>query len=79
MAVQGPARAGVRYQWLEGDLRRAVDERRGGLVRDVVGCLRFAPRATHSTFRWSDPWPATSLALQLLGRGSAKLARRRRG
>jgi predicted ATP-grasp superfamily ATP-dependent carboligase len=79
MAVQGPARAGVRYQWLEGDLRRAVDERRGGLVRDVVGCLRFAPRATHSTFRWSDPWPATSLALQLLGRSPAKLARRRGG
>jgi predicted ATP-grasp superfamily ATP-dependent carboligase len=77
MAAQPPARAGVRYQWLEGDLRRAVDERRRGLLRDVVDCLRFAPRATHSTWKWSDPWPATALALDLLGRGPRKVRRRR--
>jgi hypothetical protein len=67
----------VRYQWLEGDLRRAVDEHRGGLVRDVVDCLRVAGRATHSTWQRSDPAPAARLALDLLGRGPRKLWRRR--
>ena len=33
---------GVRYQWLEGDLRRALVERRGGLAADLAGSLRYA-------------------------------------
>lgn len=76
MPAQPPGQAGVRYQWLEGDLRRAVDERRGGLVRDVVDCLRVAPKATHSTWHRADPWPATALGLELLGRGAGKATRR---
>jgi predicted ATP-grasp superfamily ATP-dependent carboligase len=78
MPAQPPARPGVRYQWLEGDLRRALDERRGGLVADVVDCLRFARGATHSTWRARDPWPVTALCLDLVGRGAGKAVRRRR-
>ncbi|TDC05742.1 hypothetical protein E1267_18745 [Nonomuraea longispora] len=52
------ARPGVRYQWLEGDLRRAVVERRSGLVADLVGTVRFAGGAAHSTLSLHDPLPA---------------------
>ena len=78
MEVQALPSAEVRYQWLEGDLRRALEERRGGLVCDVVNCLGFALGATHSTWHRSDPWPAAALALELLGRGPRKVLPRRR-
>ncbi|MET8993263.1 ATP-grasp domain-containing protein [Nonomuraea wenchangensis] len=52
------ARPGVRYQWLEGDLRRAAVERRGGLLLDLAGTLRFAAGAVHSTLSLRDPVPA---------------------
>ncbi|MEU6726935.1 ATP-grasp domain-containing protein [Nonomuraea wenchangensis] len=52
------ARPGVRYQWLEGDLRRAAVERRGGLLPDLAGTLRFAAGAVHSTLSLRDPAPA---------------------
>lgn len=64
----GIARAGVRYHWLEGDLRRARVERRGGVVRDVLGCLRYAPGATHSIWRRDDPRPALRWSATLLRR-----------
>jgi hypothetical protein len=48
----------VRYQWLEGDLRRAAVERRGGLLLDLAGTLRFAAGAVHSTLSLRDPAPA---------------------
>ena len=58
-------RPGVRYQWLEGDLRRALSERRGGLVRDVLGVLR--PRRGTAGAIWStrDPGPALRHTLRL--------------
>jgi predicted ATP-grasp superfamily ATP-dependent carboligase len=52
-----PPREGLRLHWLEGDLRRAVAERRRGLVRDVVGCLGYAVGAEHTLIRLDDPWP----------------------
>ncbi|MEZ7125623.1 ATP-grasp domain-containing protein [Nonomuraea sp. AD125B] len=52
------ARPGVRYQWLEGDLRRAAVERRHGLLLDLAGTLRFAAGAVHSTLSLRDPAPA---------------------
>lgn len=54
----GAARPGVRYQWMEGDLRRAFAERRGGLLRDLLGCLRYARGAVHSVWSPEDPRPA---------------------
>ncbi len=48
---------GMRYQWLEGDLKRALCERRGGLVSDVVSCFRFSHGAVHAVWERNDPWP----------------------
>jgi hypothetical protein len=36
-----PAHA-VLFQWLEGDIQRALTERRGGLARDLAGILLYA-------------------------------------
>ena len=49
---------GVRYQWLWGDLRRAVIEARGGRLADVLGCLAYARGAVHGIWSTEDPWPA---------------------
>jgi predicted ATP-grasp superfamily ATP-dependent carboligase len=62
------ARAGIRYQWLEGDLRAAREDSQGTL-RDVAGCLRYGRGANASIWNVRDPWPgayaATKLTLQL--------------
>lgn len=71
------AQPGVRYQWLEGDLRRAAAERRGGLMADLTHTLRFAPRATHSIMDLRDPAPARHHIGQLLRRGVTPALRRR--
>jgi len=57
--------AGIRFQWLEGDLQRALVQRRGGLVRDVLGCLFYAPGAVHTLWRWHDPVPTVRFLLDL--------------
>ena len=54
------ARPGVRYQWGSADLRRAVRERRGGLVRDLAGTAVYAVRAQHSVADLRDPGPAVA-------------------
>lgn len=69
------ARPGVRYAWLEGDLRRAASQRRGGLLRDVARTLSHGRRATHSIASWSDPLPAGDHGLALLRRGLRKARR----
>jgi predicted ATP-grasp superfamily ATP-dependent carboligase len=56
-----PVKAGVRFQWLEGDLNRALRQRRGGLLNDVSDCLRYAPGAVHTLWRRDDPLPAVRL------------------
>jgi predicted ATP-grasp superfamily ATP-dependent carboligase len=64
LATRRPAGApvdaapGVRYQWLWGDVARALVERRGGVARDLLDTGRFAVRANHSVWRVGDPWPA---------------------
>lgn len=62
---------GRRYQWLAGDLRRAVVERRGGLARDVWGSFRYAPGAVQSVVSRRDPRPA----LQRLGTVPGRILR----
>lgn len=52
------ARPGVRYQWLAADLRRALVERRGGVLTDLAGCLARAPFARQSVWELSDPAPS---------------------
>lgn len=78
-------RTGVRFQWLEGDLRRAWRQRRGGLLHDVIDCLSYSRGAVHTLWRRNDPMPAVrfgaSMAKEILGRvgigGSNGAARRR--
>jgi predicted ATP-grasp superfamily ATP-dependent carboligase len=60
------AGSGVRYSWWEGDLRRALQERRGGAARDLVGALGAGVGATHSITRLRDPLPAWSQARRLV-------------
>ena len=66
------AGGGVRYSWWEGDLRRALLERRGGAARDLVGALRAGVGATHSILRLSDPLPALSQARRLIAEQAAR-------
>jgi predicted ATP-grasp superfamily ATP-dependent carboligase len=65
-------RPGVRYQWLEGDLSRAVRERRGGFAADVADCLRFAPSAHHAVWSRGDLAPTVRSLLHLAGTAGAK-------
>jgi hypothetical protein len=53
-----PARMGVRFQWLEGDIQRVLIERRGGLVRDLADTLLYSRGAVHGVWRLSDPMPS---------------------
>ena len=53
-----PARMGVRFQWFEGDIQRALIERRGGLVRDLADTLLYTRGAVHGVWRMSDPMPS---------------------
>src|SRR5206468_440676 len=57
-------RTGVRYHWLGGDLRRALVERRGGLLRDVASCVAWSPGTVNGVWSAKDPRPA----LRSLGR-----------
>jgi predicted ATP-grasp superfamily ATP-dependent carboligase len=68
----GDARAGVRYQWLWGDLRRALEERRGGLARDLLDTARYARGATHSVWRLDDPRPTARYLRLMLVRSIGK-------
>jgi predicted ATP-grasp superfamily ATP-dependent carboligase len=61
------ATPGIRYHWMEGDLRRALVERRQGMMRDLAGCFYYARGAVHSVWAPDDPRPALR-ALRLLGR-----------
>ena len=64
------ARPGVRYHWGTADLRRALRERRGGLLGDVAGTAAYALGAVHSVAKLRDPGPAVArLAGAVLGRG----------
>jgi hypothetical protein len=49
---------GARYQWLEGDLRRAARERRGGLLSDLWGTLSYSRGTVPGIWNPRDPRPA---------------------
>lgn len=55
------ARAGVRFLWTAGDLRRAAAERRGGFMRDVWSTLRWFRGAQTSVWDFSDVGPTVHL------------------
>lgn len=64
-------RIGTRYQWLEGDLRRA--RAADAWTRENLRALRYALRATHSVWSPSDPRPALH-HLAVLGRRGMRKA-----
>lgn len=64
--VRRDAPAGVRYQWLEGDLRRAALERRGGAIADFVETLRFSRGACGPVLAPTDPGPALARARKMV-------------
>jgi predicted ATP-grasp superfamily ATP-dependent carboligase len=63
---------GLRYQWLELDLRRALVERRGGVMKDLVDTLSFARRATHTMCTRDDLGPAIDYLFRLCLRASQR-------
>jgi len=58
--VEGPieARPGVRYHWLEGDLKRSLRQRRGGALKDFISCIGYAPGTVGAVWAKGDPGPA---------------------
>lgn len=59
------ADGGARFQGLRTDLRRARHQRRGGLVRDIVDTVAYAPGAHHSCLSVRDPLPVIDELLRL--------------
>ena len=53
----GPV-AGLRFQWMEGDIRRALAERRGGIIDDIWSCLTYSRGAVHCIWSARDPRPS---------------------
>ena len=66
----GDARTGVRYQWLEGDVRAAAD------FGDLLGAARWWHGAVGPLGSVADPAPAFAHAVDLVGRASRKLRSR---
>ena len=50
-------RAGTRYQWFEGDLRRALAAARGERLRELSSCIRYRRGAIDSLWSRDDPAP----------------------
>jgi predicted ATP-grasp superfamily ATP-dependent carboligase len=73
-AEAGDARPGVRYQWLEGDLRAARERSRGPL-RDAAGCLRYGIGAGAGIWSARDPLPGLLTAGTLLSQTARLMAK----
>jgi predicted ATP-grasp superfamily ATP-dependent carboligase len=63
LPVIGTPRIGMRYHWLESDLRQAVQERTG-----ITGTLRYALGARHGIWDRRDPGPGLRHVGRLAGR-----------
>jgi predicted ATP-grasp superfamily ATP-dependent carboligase len=73
----GDARAGVRYQWLEGDLRAAREYPRGAW-REAMACLRYRKGGTAGIWSATDPLPGLLTAWTLLVLAARLTAKRRK-
>ena len=67
---------GVRYSWLGGDLRRALAERRGGLLPDLAATVRAWPGAAHPVADPADRGPGRRLPLLAADQTASWLRRR---
>jgi predicted ATP-grasp superfamily ATP-dependent carboligase len=77
-AERRDGRPGVRYQWMEGDLKAARERSRGALG-DLGDCLRYATRAHGAIWSASDPLPGARAAAALLAGGLGVIGAKRRG
>jgi predicted ATP-grasp superfamily ATP-dependent carboligase len=66
--VEAP-RDGVRYHWLESDLRRAVSERQG-----LAGSIGYAIGSRHGLWDAEDPGPAALHVKRLAGRALRRVS-----
>jgi predicted ATP-grasp superfamily ATP-dependent carboligase len=66
--VEAP-RDGVRYHWLESDLRRAISERHG-----LVGSIGYAIGSRHGLWDAEDPGPAALHVKRLAGRALRRVS-----
>jgi predicted ATP-grasp superfamily ATP-dependent carboligase len=64
------ARPGVRYRWLEGDVRRVVHDIRRGHLSPWAGARALAPRrgTAHSVESLRDPGPGLARLRDVVGR-----------
>lgn len=69
----GDAHPGVRYHWLEGDLR-TMRSGSTGAMREAIDCIRYARRSHASIWKVSDPLPGVWVALKLAWRAIARRA-----
>jgi predicted ATP-grasp superfamily ATP-dependent carboligase len=64
---------GLRYQALEGDLRRASKLRGAERIAEFAGCLTEVGRSVHAILNWSDIVPTLAYlwrrSLRLIGKG----------
>jgi predicted ATP-grasp superfamily ATP-dependent carboligase len=74
----GDARPGIRYQWLEGDLRAAREHQNGGAVREMAACVSYGLRGGAGIWSANDPLPGLLTAGNLLGLGARFAAKRRK-
>jgi predicted ATP-grasp superfamily ATP-dependent carboligase len=70
----GPAKVGVRYQWLLGDMRRCLDDEHRGRARSLFESARYARGAVQSVSRLSDPLPGVRQAWGALHRSARRSA-----
>jgi predicted ATP-grasp superfamily ATP-dependent carboligase len=71
------AALGARFQWLEGDVKRALLGGAARAVPELVDSLRYARGAAHSVLAPGDVKPALRYARVLAARGLGKLRDRR--
>jgi predicted ATP-grasp superfamily ATP-dependent carboligase len=74
--IVAQARAGVRFQWLEGDIKRALLGGPRRLVPELVDSFRYARGAAHSVSSAHDLRPALRYARTLVARGAGKAVSR---
>jgi hypothetical protein len=75
-APGGEGRPGLHYSWFEGDVRRAVSERRGGLVSDLRETLAAGRRSVPVLWSAADPMPALAHTAALARRALRKATAR---
>ena len=73
-----PMRSDVRYQALEGDLRRALSLAGTKRITELIDCVAHIFSSCHPVLCWTDPLPTAGYLVRLATRISLRRTRRRR-